>query len=159
MFLTNIFQEGYYAKAGRDKMNEQERIKHLRKTLLRITQGEFAEKINMSRSNFANIEKGNINLTERVIADICREFSVRREWLTDGEKPVFFVDKKKETSKIVDLYESLNEDNQKYAQGYINRLLEEQNAVAAFTGEEELTVEEIKLLRQMLNNRKEEKLE
>lgn len=109
-------------------MNVQERIHYLRKSLLNMTQEDFAGKINISRSNFANIEKGNINLTERVINDICRAFSVNRDWLMSGSEPIFNDSSDAMVSKIVELYEQLNDDNRKYLQGYIHRLLEEQHS-------------------------------
>jgi transcriptional regulator with XRE-family HTH domain len=141
-------------------MNIQERIFHLRKTLLNITQKEFAMRINMSRPNFVNIEKGRINVTERAINDICREFSVRREWLVDGDEPIFVPEIPKASNRVAALYDQLSEDNQKYAQGYMQRLLEEQNALsAAFADDTDLTDEEISLLRQMLSKRRRQKSE
>ncbi len=138
-------------------MSIQERVLHLRKKLLNITQKEFAETINMSRPNFVNIEKGRINVTERAINDICREFGVRREWLVDGVEPVFMPEGIKGSNKVAALYEQLNEDNRKYAHGYMQRLLDEQNAPsAAFAGDKDFTDEEIGLLRQMLNRRRRE---
>ena len=62
-----------------------ERIRHLRKQVLKMTQDDFARKINISRSNIANIEIGKISLTDRVATDICNSFSVSEEWLRTGE--------------------------------------------------------------------------
>ena len=47
-------------------MTIHERIKHLRKYELKLTQEEFAQKIKISRSNLANIESGKISITDRV---------------------------------------------------------------------------------------------
>ena len=58
-------------------------IKALRKEL-GLTQAEFAKKINMSRANLASVETERVNLTERTLQDICREFKVNREWLLNG---------------------------------------------------------------------------
>lgn len=65
-------------------MTTGERIRHFRKILLKLTQEEFAKKINISRSNLANIEKGAVSVTDRVISDICNAFSVSEEWLRNG---------------------------------------------------------------------------
>lgn len=65
-------------------MNIGERIRHLRKNELKITQDDFASKIDISRSNIGNIEIGRIAVTERIISSICREFSVSEEWLRNG---------------------------------------------------------------------------
>lgn len=62
-----------------------ERIRYFRKDVQHMTQGEFAEKINVSRSNFGNIETGRISVTDRVISDICTTFSVSEEWLRTGQ--------------------------------------------------------------------------
>lgn len=62
-----------------------DRIRYFRKDVQRMTQAEFAEKINISRSNIANIEKGNVGTTDRVISDICTTFSVSEEWLRTGQ--------------------------------------------------------------------------
>lgn len=72
-----------------DKMNIGERIRHLRKNELKMTQDDFASKIDISRSNIGNIEIGRIAVTERIIASICREFGVNEEWLRTGNGEMF----------------------------------------------------------------------
>ena len=69
-----------------------ERIKDLRKNILHLSQKDFAEQINISRSNLGNIETNKINLTERVLMDICRTFHVNQEWLSNGTEPIFVED-------------------------------------------------------------------
>lgn len=66
-------------------MTINERIKHLRKKELHLTQDEMAAKLRISRSNLACIETEKTNATDRVINDICREYGVNREWLEKGE--------------------------------------------------------------------------
>lgn len=51
---------------------------------MHITQDEFASKIQISRSNLGSIEIGRVNVTERVISDICKNFDVNEEWLRTG---------------------------------------------------------------------------
>lgn len=70
-------------------MNIGERIRLLRKNELKMTQDDFASKIDISRSNIGNIEIGRIAVTERIIASICREFSVNEEWLRTGNGEMF----------------------------------------------------------------------
>ncbi len=62
----------------------QERLKYFRKNIENKNQKEFAEKIMLSQSFFANLEKGTRNLTDRTISDICREFNINEEWLRYG---------------------------------------------------------------------------
>lgn len=107
-------------------MKAHERIKDLRKNILHLSQKDFAERINISRSNLGNIETNKINLTERVLMDICRTFHVNRDWLVDGTKPIFAEDPAFLDEQIVSLYSRLTEENKKYLYGYVQRLLEEQ---------------------------------
>lgn len=109
-------------------MEAHERIKYLRKEILKLSQNDFAQQIHISRSNLGNIETNKIHLTERVLADICRTFHVRRNWLTEGEKPVFEESSASLDIKLLNLYAELTEDNKKYLRGYLQRLLEEQSS-------------------------------
>lgn len=59
------------------------RIKELRKAE-NLNQSDFAERIGIKQGAISAIEKGSSNLTERTIADICREFNVNEEWLRYG---------------------------------------------------------------------------
>lgn len=43
----------------------------------------------MSKVNISRLEKGERNITDRTIADICREFNVNEEWLRTGEGEIF----------------------------------------------------------------------
>ena len=105
-----------------------ERILYLRKKILNLSQEEFSSKINVSRSNIGNIEIGRISPTDRVINDICREFSVNKEWILDGEEPVFNDGEDSSVNEIIEAFKNLNNDKRNYLKGYIFRLLEEQNA-------------------------------
>lgn len=103
-----------------------DRIKYLRKVILELNQEDFSDKINISRSNLGNIEIGRINVTDRVINDICRELGVEEQWLRIGEKPIFCEMEDPFSNEIVKIYNNLTDDNKKYLKGYISRLIEEQ---------------------------------
>lgn len=66
-----------------------DRIKYLRKEVLHKTQEEFSSAINISRSNLGSIEIGRINVTSRVISDICSEYGINENWLRTGEGEMF----------------------------------------------------------------------
>lgn len=66
-----------------------ERIKYLRKDVLKITQQEFSDAIHISRSNMGNIEIGRIAVTDRVFKDICEMYNVSEQWLRTGEGDMF----------------------------------------------------------------------
>lgn len=70
-------------------MQVNNRISLLRKEHLDLTQKQFASRIKISRSNLGSIEIGRINVTDRVIEDICSEFNVNENWLRHGQGEMF----------------------------------------------------------------------
>lgn len=66
-------------------MEINERIKYLRKDVLKKTQQTFADAIKISRSNLGNIETGGVAVTERVLFSICEKFGINIDWLRTGE--------------------------------------------------------------------------
>lgn len=70
-------------------MEMHERIRYLRKEILKLTQQEFSDSLKISRSNMGNIEIGRIAVTDRVIYDICEKFNVNEEWLRTGSGDIF----------------------------------------------------------------------
>ncbi|KEI12764.1 helix-turn-helix transcriptional regulator [Clostridium novyi] len=64
------------------------RLKALRKEL-GLKQEAFAKRIDLNRSSLSNIETGNVNLTERNIKKICKEFNVSEKWLKTGDGEMF----------------------------------------------------------------------
>ena len=66
-----------------------ERIRHLRKNVLGLTQQAFAAEIKISRSNLGNIETGEVAVTERLISSICDKYDVNEEWLRNGTGEIF----------------------------------------------------------------------
>ena len=70
-------------------MKANERVKYLRKNILKLTQQDFSEALKISRSNMGNIEIGRVDLTDRVIGTICEKFNVNKEWIIDGIGEIF----------------------------------------------------------------------
>ena len=54
----------------------------------KITKAAFAKKIGVSAPFITQLCNGDANPSTRTIADICREFHIRREWLETGEGPM-----------------------------------------------------------------------
>ena len=75
----------------------------------KITRAAFAKKIGVSAPFITQLCNGDANPSARTIADICREFNIRREWLETGEGPM----------KLPEADEDLD---------YINRLLADDDA-------------------------------
>lgn len=65
-----------------------ERLKFLRDEL-GLNQTEFSDKLNVTSTTISKIEKGQRNLTDRMMNDICREFMVNKEWLMNGTGDMF----------------------------------------------------------------------
>lgn len=80
-----------------------ERVRILRKEL-RMTQGEFGSRINISTASISQIEKGIVKTTERTINDLCRVYGVSRNWLVDGVGEMY-----EETESLDDLAFSFTE--------------------------------------------------
>ena len=69
-------------------MESFERVKYLRKEILKTNQEDFAAKIKISRSNLGYIETGKVELKDRVAKDICDEYNVNPAWLESGIQPI-----------------------------------------------------------------------
>ena len=70
-------------------MTINERVKYLRKEVIKLTKQNFSKVLNIFRSNMGNIETGQISLTERIILDICEKYNVNETWLRTGEGEIF----------------------------------------------------------------------
>ena len=64
------------------------RLKELRKAL-KMTQAEFAAKLEMAQNSYSKIELGENSLTEKNIKLICLLLSVNEKWLRTGEGEMF----------------------------------------------------------------------
>lgn len=65
-----------------------ERIKHLRKEVLKLSQKDFSDKLGLSENFVWMIEKGNRAPSDRTISDICRIFDIQEDWLRYGLEPM-----------------------------------------------------------------------
>lgn len=61
-----------------------DRIKEVRETL-GFSQAAFGKKLAVERSTISLIERRQRNVTERMIRDVCREFNINYDWLTEGK--------------------------------------------------------------------------
>lgn len=61
-----------------------DRIKLIRESV-RLSQSEFAKKLNLKRNSISLMEGGKRNPSNRTINDICKVFNVSEEWLRTGE--------------------------------------------------------------------------
>ena len=83
------------------------RFKELRKEL-RLTQEEFASKIELSRSYVNLIEMGKKVPADRTIKDICRIFNVNNKWMETGEGNMFLPAINEEADYVSELLEDVD---------------------------------------------------
>ena len=69
----------------------------------KITKAAFAKKIGVSAPFITQLCNGDANPSTRTIADICREFHVRRECLETGEGPMRLPEPEEDLEIINDL--------------------------------------------------------
>ena len=98
---------------------------------------EFADILNINQAYVTKLIKGERNPSERLIEDICEKFSIRREWLVDGDLPMeantvsqtldkitkrYYNDGNETFRAILDVYANLDEKDQESIEKYINLL-------------------------------------
>ena len=74
-----------------------ERIKHLRKDILKMNQSEFAKKLGLSQRTISWSEQPQNNVPDSNVKSICNFFNINEHWLRNGTEPIF-VTKEKEFS-------------------------------------------------------------
>ena len=79
-----------------------ERFKLVRKQL-NLSQTEFAEAANRTRSEIGNIEYGKTTPTENIIKAVCTAHNINRRYLELGEEPMFLPELDPETDYINEL--------------------------------------------------------
>lgn len=71
---------------------------------LGITKVAFAQRISVDQSYITQLIKGKRTPSERLVASICREFNVSREWLETGEGEMFDTANSAELDRIAAQY-------------------------------------------------------
>lgn len=61
-----------------------------------VTKTEFAKRLNVSQAFVSQMCSGAARPSDRTIADICREFRIREEWLRTGEGDMVIADTQRE---------------------------------------------------------------
>lgn len=70
-------------------MTINERIKYLRKNIFCLSQAELAEKLGISQTAVAGIERKHGIVSEQTIKFFCLLYSVNEEWLRNGGDKIF----------------------------------------------------------------------
>lgn len=95
-------------------MDIAERIKHFRKSHLKMSQEQFATELGTTRDVISNIEMNRLKNPEQktpLYKLICEKFHVNEEWLLHGEGEIF--ENRTESEEIADFLADLltNEDD------------------------------------------------
>lgn len=61
-----------------------------------ISKTKFAERLNVSQAFVSQLCSGAREPSDRTIADICREFRIREEWLRTGEGEMMIADSQRD---------------------------------------------------------------
>ena len=114
--------------------NIHERLKLLRKATRR-SQVEVAHILHRTQTAISEYESGKKNLTDRTIADICREFNVNEQWLRAGEGPMFREQDNLDnmlTADVAKLVRSSDEFTKKLIHNYLSLPQEARDEVKKF---------------------------
>lgn len=69
-------------------MNINQRIRHLRKSVLGLNQRQFASDLGMAQTGVSGMEQDGATVTDRVIKSICLTYGINEEWLRSGTGPM-----------------------------------------------------------------------
>jgi transcriptional regulator with XRE-family HTH domain len=109
--------------------NNKNRLVELRKALNSMKQGEFAQKLGIKQSTWANIETGINPLADRYIRLICLTFGVSEQWLRTGEGNMFTTEDP-DTTEFLKIYRALPSSFRKLFLEYGRFLIEQQNSIS-----------------------------
>ena len=107
------------------------RLYKVRKAL-KMSQVEFGREIGVSGAAISRIEKGERGLTEQMLKSVCREYHVRREWLTEGTGEMFRWDKSDLLARIDALLKTQGESAQRLFRAFVEMRDDEWAALRRF---------------------------
>ena len=117
------------ARKGEATMNS--RLDKVRK-VLKMSQVEFGREIGVSGAAISRIEKGERGLTEQMLKSVCREYHVRREWLTEGTGEMFRWDKSDLLERIDALLKTQGDPAQRLFRAFVEMRDDEWAALRRF---------------------------
>lgn len=107
-----------------------ERIKQVR-SVLGITQQEFADKIGVKRNSYANYETGRNTPIDAIVKSICREFNVNETWLRTGSGKMFQDPPSSELDALAEKYD-LGSAARALIERFVTLKAEEQEIIIKF---------------------------
>ena len=88
-----------------------------------LTQTKFAERIHVVQSHISGLRSGAKKPTDRVIADICREFNVSELWLRTGEGEMYVKRNRNEEIAML-INELMREEDTSFRKRFVAAMLE-----------------------------------
>jgi transcriptional regulator with XRE-family HTH domain len=98
------------------------------RTALGLTQKEISKGIFVSQSYYANLEQKCRPVNDRIIALLCSQYGVSKEYLTTGKLPMFSEKlAENQLNELLDIFDKLNPLFRDYILLQIKSLYEVQN--------------------------------
>lgn len=69
-------------------MNINQRVRFLRKEILKLNQSDFAAGLGISQTGVSSIEKDGATITDRVVKSISLIYNISEDWLRYGTEPI-----------------------------------------------------------------------
>jgi transcriptional regulator with XRE-family HTH domain len=92
---------------------------------LGLTQKDFAKNIYVSQTYYSNVENGNKKINDRIIALICSQYGVNKEYLCNGVEPVFREDLPDiQLHQLMDIFNQLEKPFKEYIVQQVELLAE-----------------------------------
>lgn len=85
-------------------MTINERIKYLRKKILKMNQTTFGEKIGMAQTGVSSFESQGGTVTESTIKSISLVFGISEDWLRYGTEPMYCVKSNQSFEEFLEKY-------------------------------------------------------
>jgi transcriptional regulator with XRE-family HTH domain len=109
-----------------------DRVKQVR-TVLKMTQVNFAKKIYISQAAYNDLETGQTKINERMIQLISTEFNINKEWIKTGNGDMFDIEKPDiGLEHLIDIYKQLDNTLKEY-------LLEQSEIILKLNNENTIT--------------------
>lgn len=102
-------------------MSINERVKHFRKDILKISQASFADRLGMKQTGISYMEREGSTVTDQTIKSICLLYHVNEDWLRNGTGEIFIqLDEDEQISSF--FHDLLQEENGSFKRQFVTAL-------------------------------------
>jgi DNA-binding helix-turn-helix protein len=107
-----------------------DRIRQVRKSL-KLNQAKFGEQITLAQTYLSQIERGDREVTEKILKLVCLQFNVSEHWLRTGEGQMFEESSDSLVSQLCEKYK-LDNSARILLETFVSMPQAERNAVINF---------------------------